>query len=507
MPLFDFGKKKDEAPASGPAAGTGPNTTGQVDEAKAAKFFQHARTVQETGNLEYGLQLWLQGIRFQPQSMDAMQGFFKCCAEYLSTPEGDKAKGREVFKQFPGGKAPVEAYLRAILEWGMRPDDSVLGVRALESAAVLGLTEQSTWLGQAALGRVLADKRPRKDLLLKIADAFNKVNLPDRAIVAAEQAYKLDPSDGELQAYIRNLAASATMTKGGYDKAGQEGGFRSNIRDATKQRQLDEAERIVKTEDVLERLVREGEEAMAQRPGDLPTIEVLAKRYLERAKAGDEERAHKLYTQAHASTGQFRFREMAGDIRIRQAMRKVRELEKMHATAKAAGSPETEMIEGMLASEREALTRLEMEEYKLRVVNYPTDLTRKFELGRRHFALGNNDEAIGLFQETQVDAKVRVASLNYLGQCFFRIGYFDESVQTFRAALEAGDRTPEVDLEIRYSLMVALMEQGRQSRSVDAVREADKLASAIAMKQFNYRDIRARRDEVKKLLTELAPNG
>jgi hypothetical protein len=52
--------------------------------------------------------------------------------------------------------------------------------------------------------------------------------------------------------------------------------------------------------------------------------------------------------------------------------------------------------------------------------------------------------------------------------------------------------------------MLSLIEQSKGTKDAAALRDADKQASAIAMKQFNFRDIRAKRDEIKKLLAEWA---
>lgn len=489
-----FWGKKNDNNNSGPPS-SGPTGDGFSPE-KAKKFFDHAQTVQQTGNAEYAMQLWLGGLRFDPKNMEGITSFFGCAAQFLSDDVKGKGPGKDLVSSV-GGKGDIDKYLRSMLEWAMKPTESNLAVRAMESASSLRLKEPTIWIGDRALGRVLQDKKVRKELLLKIAEAFKTVEDPDRAIQAAEAAVKLDPSDGELAAYVRNLAAQATMNRGGYEKTGQEGGFRANIRDTSKQQNLEEADRIVKTEDTIERLLKVAEDEYLKRPNDLPTIENLGKRLLDRGKPADEARAYELYMETYSKTNQFRFRELAGDIKIRQSNRKIRDLQKM-----LEGSPGSEMLTNMLTAANEDHTKLEAEEFRLRVDAYPTDLGRKFELGKRYYLLGRNDEAITLFQESQIDAKYRVQSLNYQGQAFFRINYYDEAEATFRAALEVTDMTPETNLELRYNLMNALLEVGKSTRSPDKLREADKLASSISMKQFNYKDIRTKRDEIKSKITE-----
>jgi tetratricopeptide (TPR) repeat protein len=496
-----WGKKKEEPAAAGGApVAPSPAKGGEVvySPEKARKFFEHARTVQETGNPEYAMQLWLGGLRFDPGNMDGVTAFFGCAAQFLETDAKGKGPGKDVVNSV-GGKENVDKYLRGLLEWAMKPTEGSYAVRALEAASAMRLKEPCQWIGDRALGAVLKDKKVRKDLLLKIADSFKSIDDADRAVRAAEEAVKIDPSDGELAAYVRNLAATATMNRGGYTQtSGTDGGFRSNIRDAKKQQLLEEGDRLVKTEDTVERLLKAAEEDHAKRPQDLPAIEVLCKRLLERGKPKDEIRAYELYMSTFEWSKQFRFREMAGDIKIRQNQKKIRDLERM-----LEGTPGNEMLTNMLASAREDLLKLEAEEFALRVEAYPTDIGRKFELGKRYFQLEKYDEAIGLFQESQQDVKLRPASLNYMGQAFFKIKYYDEAEASLRQALESGDMAPEFAIELRYSLLSTLLEIGKASKNVEKLRDADKIASQIAMKQFNYKDVRAKREEIKGLIAEL----
>lgn len=493
MALFGSGKGND---ASKPPEGGAPSP-GDFSPEKAAKFFKHAQAVHDTGNFEYAIQLWLNGLRLDPASMSGIVSFFNSTASFLSDPASKKGIGKEVARSV-SGKSDVDRYLSGMLEWGLRPADPVLAVRALEGSSKLRLGEPSVWIGDRAIGAVLKDKKVRKDLLLKCAESLSTVGAADRAIVAAEQAHKLDPTDGQLSAFIRELAAQATMNKGGYDQTGQAGGFRANIRDADKQRKLEEAERIVKTEDTIERLISDAEDQHIKRPGDVPSIEKYAKLLLERGRPADEEKAHSLYMQAFELSKAFRWRELAGTIRMRQARRKVVDLKKM-----LDQSPGNEMLTRMHEQAEREWIELEASEFKLQTEAYPTDLTKKFELGKRYFRLEKYHEAIELFQEAQSDPRNRAAALSVLGQSFLKIGWNDEGIGALRTALENKDILPEVNLELRYWLMSALQAKGEQDRDLDAAQEADRLASSIALQQIGYLDIRQRRDVLKKLVSEL----
>ncbi len=495
-----FGKKDEKATTGATAEGAGPAATEgplQFSPEKAQKFFEHARNMHEATNYEYAMQLWLSGLRFDPANMTGVEGFFGSAPGFLDDPASKKGVGKEVQKTV-GGKTEVDRYLSAMLDWALKPLDPSLAVRATESASKLNLTEPVLWMGERAFGAVLRDKKVRKDLLLKLSDCFKQVGAYDKAVASAEQAYKLDPTDGNLAIAIRSLAAQATMNSGGYGQTGEQGGYRRNIRDAEKQQALDEADRISKTDETVDRLIAAARQEMASRPGDVPTMEKLARLLLERGRPDDEEKAHGIYIKAATDFKQFRFRELAGDIRIRQSRRNVTELRRMQEEA-----PNDEDVNRMLSQAEESLLKLEVEEYKLRVEAYPSDLARKLELGKRLFAVGDMDGAITLLQEAQADPKGRTVALTFLGQAFLKIEYVDEAIETFRRALESKELSPELQLELRYFLMTGLENKAQSSRDLATAEEAERIAASIAAQQFGYKDIRARRDAIKKLVAEL----
>jgi len=501
--LAIFPWKKSDGNDNKPPAGaaTAGDAGGEFSPVKAEKFFQHARAMFEASNYEYSAQLWLNGMRFDPNNKSGLEGFFGAIGRFMEEGGGKKTVSKDVVKSV-SGKGDVDRYLASLLEWGQKPGESALAVRAAELAGKLTLTEPTLWITDRAFGLAMRDKKVSKPALLKCSEAFGRAGAFEKALVAAEQALKVDPTDGDLAAKIRSLAAQATMNKGGYDKAGQEGGFRANIRDADKQRQLEEGERIVKTEETVDRLIVAAAEELAKRPSDLPTIERYCKLLLERAKPADEEKAYQLYMQSYKEFTQFRFREMAGDVKIRQSRRKVSELKLM-----LEQSPGSELVQRMLSQAELEHLELELTEFKLRVDNYPSDLSRRYELGRRYHAIGKFHEAIEQFQESQHDPRNRITSLLMLGQSFQAISWNDEAIDTFRQASDLKDLLPDTLMEIRYHLMTALQAKAESESDVSLAEEADRLASQIARQQMSYKDIRNRREAIKNLLTRIKTRG
>jgi len=500
--LAIFGWKKSGAgDQSGEANGSGApgNASGggvPREPEKAAKFFSHARTAHDSTNYEYAMQLWLGGLRFDPASMNGTESFLKS-AQAFAGESGGKRPGKDVANAI-SGRTEVDKYLGALLDWAVKPQDAGVGVKAFELAAGLQLSEPAYFVGEFVLGAALQDKKPRKDVLVKVMDCFAKLGAFDRALKAGEAAYRLDNADGTLGAHVRNLAAQATMNRGGYDKSGEAGGFRANIRDADKQRQLNESERIVKTDDVKDRVLAAAEEEFKRRSEDVPSLKRYVQALMERGRPEDEDRALEVLGVAFERTQQYEFRARMGEIRLRRQLRPIREMR-----ARAEGAPADQALKDQLHAAETAYIEAEVAELLAKAEAYPTDLTIKFELGARCYKLGKYWEAIEQLQEAQNEPKNRAEALRYMAHAFLKVDYLDESVETFRRALETKDLLAALGMELRYGLLTALQKRAESSRDLAAAEEADKLASSIAMQQITFKDIRQRREVLKKLVVEL----
>ncbi|MEM1329672.1 MAG: tetratricopeptide repeat protein [Planctomycetota bacterium] len=487
-----FGKKKPSDDDERPDVEEGF----ELHPAKAARFFEHARTVQEATNYEYAMVNWLKGLAFDPSSMEGLEGFFGAVAAFLG--EGKGKASRETLKAV-AGKNIGEKYALALLAWGLKPEDAANAIKATKAAAKTEQAEPVRWLGERALALAMRDQKPKKDHLLTLLDSFEAAGVWDLAVRAGEAAAQADPSDKDLEVRVRNMSAQATMKRGGFSESGEEGGFRKNIRDSGKQRQLEEEDRLVKTEEVKDRLVREAIEAYRERPEDLPTIDKVIRALRERGTSEDESNAIKLATKTYKATSQFKYRQAAGEIQLRAARRKLSEYRNA-----AESKPDDATAQEHFAKATRRFTEMEAEEFRVRAENYPTDLSLKYELGHRLQKLGQHEKAIELFQQSQGDAKLRASSLLGLGECFTAIGWVDEAIDVLRRALEAVENeSSDEGMNLRYTLMAALFARAKDQKDLALAEEADRLASAIAMQQIGFRDIRDKKAELKTLLGEI----
>lgn len=505
MALFPWKKGGSEAKDGNGDAGKPPagDTDGKLEFSpeKAKRFFEVARNRHDVGSFDYAANMWLQGLKFEPSNLDAVKGFFSSASGHMSSM-GAKSPGKDMDAAV-SGRTPVHKFLAALLAWGYDQLNAEKAVKAGVAASDLGLREVALYLVQNATKLALKAERPRKDSLVKLMEAAEKVEDFQTALVAGDAAAKMDIGDGKLAAHVKNLAAQSTMTKGGYSQTGEAGGFRSNIRNMDQQRQLEEQDRIVKTEGVLDRIVNDTRAAYKANPSDRPALLRYVKALTERGTPADEDEAHGILIKAYTDTQEFRFRQAAGDLRMKQGRRKLRELKAKHEAAPADPDAKHAFLEA-----DKSQVALEMTEYEGIVAAYPTNLGAKFDLGLRYLAAGRHTDAIGQLQQAKSDGKVKHQANLKLGLAFIAIDWLDEAVETLRAGIgEYPDPNDDTGMELRYELTDALMKKGVASRDLASLEEADKLASAIAMQNITYKDIRDKRTKIKALINELKQGG
>ncbi len=507
MALFPWKKggsdgKDGNGSTGGPnttATGAGDGDSGKIEFSpeKAERFFSVARNRHEVGSFDYAANMWLQGLRFDPNNLNAVKGFFSSVSGHVSAT-GAKSATKDL-EAAVSGRTPVHKYLANLLAWSFDQFTPEKGVKAAVSAADLGLREVALYLLPTAAKLSLKSERPRKEHLVKIMEASEKVEDFDTALAAGDAAVRMDIGDGKLAAHVKSLAAQSTMNKGGYSQTGESGGFRSNVRNLDQQRQLEEGDRIVKSESALDRIIADSRKVLQATPGDKPTLTKLAKALEERGTPKDEEEAHAINMKAFADTQEYRFRVEAGRLRMKQGRRKLRELKA--AMEANAGDPAARQA---YLDQDKAQVQLELTEFEGMVAAYPTNLQAKYELGLRYLAAGRQTDAIGQLQQAKTDGKLKFKATLSLGLAFLAIDWLDEAVETLRGAVaEYPDGNDETGLELRYELMIALKKKGASNREQASVEEADKLASAIGMQNIGYKDIRDQRTQIKALLAEL----
>ncbi|MAD78549.1 MAG: hypothetical protein CMJ51_04160 [Planctomycetaceae bacterium] len=480
-----FGKKKKNEDA-----GAGDGGGWQPEPHKAAKFFEHARTVAQTGNFSYAIDLYARGIRFDPGNMDAHQAIYEAGIRHLQS--GGKAAPNKEVKAIDGPN-PADRMAAYEFAWARDINNLSIAMKLIVAVGKVGEDEFGQWLAPRLFAMMTKAKKQNKNLWVQGKDAFTGVDAWKEAFAAAEKAIALDPTDSELISELNELSAQRAITEGGFNQSrdGDSGDFRKLIRDADKQNELEDDNSLAGgagADRALERARTDFEE----NPESPEAVNKYAQLLRRRDTAEDDAIAIDVYTKGFESTEQYRFRMNAGDVRMGRMTKNLRKLIEADAQSEEAVALKAELLE------------LRSLEYNERVSKYPTDRGIKFELGLIEFERGHHEDAMSMFQQCKDEAKYRTRATHMLGKCFSHEGWHQEAVGEFREALERIEGTEqERELPIRYDLMLSLIDLARDNNSMEEAREAAEICSAIVRKDIGYRDIRVKRKEVDTLVKEI----
>ena len=383
----------------------------------------------------------------------------------------------EQFKRRPG-KDALTNLINSEHLLGKDPGNLSHMESVLKNARALDLPDVVRWMANILLEWQAKAAKPNKRLLLLLTDSYIYLEEYRLAIQACEMAQKLSPEDNDISDMLSDLSAKYTIKKGKYD---QEGDFTKGIKDRARQEELIEKDSLFHTSSFLHQQAEKARADYLATPTAIGKINAFVDALMKLNTEEAENEAIEVLSRAHRDTGAYQFKSRIGDIRISQMNRQYYKLQK-------------EGDEAATAEMAKRILDFELEEYTERVVNYPTDLNLKFELGRRLFLAGRYDEAIGNFQQAQHEPRRQLQAMHYLGQSFAKKGWLPEAAETLERALHT-EMTENTMMAIRYTLGDVLEQMGK-------LQEAQEQFSKVAQVDFNFRDVRNRVDNIRKKIAE-----
>ncbi|MBN1507722.1 MAG: tetratricopeptide repeat protein [Sedimentisphaerales bacterium] len=450
--------------------------------AKAQSFFEKAKAAAESKNYDYAIEMYLQGLQHAPEALE--EGHLPLCELGLQRrgKGGKKPSMMERVKRLRG-KNPLEAMLNAEYLFAKDPDHLPYAEAMLKAAVEGGYGKTAHWIANLIFQTNNALERPSLHTYLLLKDSYAALGQYDKAVVACQRACRMKPQSKELADECKNLSAELTMSRGKYDVTGD---FRQSIKDRDTQAKLYSQDRTVKTEDYRVSAVEDARRAYARDPEQPRHVFTLADALADLETDAAENEAIQLLEDAHETQNDFKFKERAGLLKIRQTKRKLREARK-RLDAHPGDAKAKARVEEMVAS----LNAVETEHYRLCVEHYPTDLAMKYEYAVRLLRAKRYNEAIPLFQEAHKDPRHKVPAMDKIGYCFFMKGWYADAVDVFLRAIESYEINDDaIAKDLRYNLARAYEEQGEKERALDVYRK-------IAQSDFGYKDVSERVDRLR----------
>lgn len=482
-----FGKKKSKDSAENDSidapASISPNP------AKAEPWYRHAENAKDSLQHAYALKLFASGLSFDNTRLDLVEAILGCAIAHRdqggkSAPSSEK---KEIESMGPYGR-----FAAAYYTW-LRDLANVKS--ALEFMRQAVAFDSKSWAAHHAstIFKMHLSSKTSKKGWVDLMRLCGEANTWDLAQQAGAKARELDPTDGDLDTELKNLAAARAMTEGGYsDAGGSEGGFRKMIKDADKQKELQEEETLAGGAETAAAPLERARLAYEENPSDANAVAKLLQLL---RRVGDFDaltEANRVAMAAYQATSEYRFRMFAGDLEIKAAEQRVEERREA-ATADA----QDEQLQLQFEEANRSLQELKLSEYSERVDKYPTDRKRKYDLGTILFRLGRTEEAMAQFQAAKDEPRLHADAAYNLGLCFHAEGWFVEAVAEFDEALtrvEASER--EKVLDMKYDLMLGLIGGAKAEKDLEMAQRAKSICSEIARTNIAYRDIRDRRREV-----------
>lgn len=454
----------------------------QQDLEKAKVFFERAEEVASTGNFDYAIEMYLDGLRLAPDAVEQGHIPLRQMALLRQSKGGKRPSMLEKLKR-GHSKDPLEEMLNGEWLFARDPDNLSCGEVILKAASTGGFKKTAAWVADMLFDAAASSDKPSAHTFLMLKDAFAGAKEWEKAIKSLQYAIRLKPGDLALADELRNLSAELAVKKGKYD---QNGDFRQSMKDKQQQEKLQAQESVVKSDEYKIAALNAARQTYSKNPTATDAILKFADAL---ADAGTDEtfkEACDLLEKACLEKQEFNFKRRAGELKIKHLGQRLR-------AAKAANdSQQTTVTKAIFDRTCAELAAVELEHFRLCVDNYPTDARMKYEYGLRLMRAGRFDEAIPMFQEAQKDPRHRTAATNNIGQCFFLKGWHSDAVDIFRQAIDAYEiKDDALAKELRYNLARAFEEQGNASDALEIYRK-------LAQLDFGFKDVRQRVDKLRK---------
>ncbi|MCC5788671.1 MAG: tetratricopeptide repeat protein [Opitutales bacterium] len=310
--------------------------------------------------------------------------------------------------------------------------------------------------------------------LLALGKAYVAVGRSHDALAIGDQILKIDPSNGDAQALIKEASVATSMNEGKWE---QEGDYREKMKNEEEAQKLEKSSRKVVSDEDTESLITDLKARIEESPDNLNYYQSIV-RELQKVKRFDEAAEWLEKARATPSGGaDVTLEKMASELRIRKLESEIERRKKA-----LESDPENVSAKGELEKLIQDLREMRLTEAAHLVERYPNDMEHRFVYGRLLFEKGEYDEAIKQFQRSQKNPKVRTRSILLMGKCFKIKEQFEfakEQFETLKSELIGMDENKK---EIIYELAGCYEQMGDMDKALAEYK-------IIYSNDIGYRDV------------------
>jgi tetratricopeptide (TPR) repeat protein len=317
-----------------------------------------------------------------------------------------------------------------------------------------------------------------KEVAIQLGNALANTGEVKRAEQILANLQATMPNDNDVAQALKDISARNTMDEGGYDTLSEgTGSYRDILRNKEEAITLEQQNRVEKSEDVTQRLINEYETRLKTEANNLKLVRSLAELYAEK----------KQYDKSLAYYERLKGSDMGNDssldIAIAETIKK--KYDYQIAQLDTTGPDYADKV-AVLQAEKQAY---ELSSCQKRVERFPTDLQIRFDMGKLYFQAGKISEAIAEFQKSQNNPHRRVASMNYLAQCFAKRKMNDLAVRALQSAIKEKPVLDDEKKELIYNLGSVFENMGKKEEAIEQFKiiyEVDSGYKDVAAKVEGY---------------------
>lgn len=448
----------------------------EEEQKKAKVFFDRAKTIADTGNYDYAIDMMFEGLKRDPDAIEAHQTLRDMSLKRKAG--GGKSLGMFEAAKYKDTKDERESMLNRERLLAFDPGNTDHMLAVAQRAFNAGMYDTVMWMGPICFRAIQESGKPELKKYLALASLYKEIKEWEKAEEALQAAARLKPGDMDLQSAVKDIAAVKAMERGNYTRGAS---FRDSVKDVKKQDELMKQDMDIRSVEGMKVLIEAAEREYAAEPNAPGKLMKLVEVLVKTEDPDYEGRALELLEAAFKKSSNFSYRQKIGEINVRQMVRMERTLRDM-----AKANPADEQAKKDYLDFQKDRVSLELSEFKLLAEAYPTETKYKFEVAQRMFVLHQYDEAIPALQQARQDPKFRADASLLLGRAFFETQFLEEASETLDTLINdyqlKGD---ERSKEMYYW-------RGRTLEAREIFDQAIKSYSQVAQWDFNYRDVQVR---------------
>ena len=385
-------------------------------------------------------------------------------------------KGFALFTTMPGlgvglsqlNSKPREAMVTAYKMLNQDPTNTQGLDLLIRAAQKLELPEIAVLAAESAV----AASPNNMTFLHTLAELYRAADQPRKSQDVYEHMLELSPNDPDVISAMKDVTTLVHMSSTKIEEAES---YRDMMRDTKQAVNIEQENKVVRSEDMINNLIEETQKRMEEQPENLAYVRKMADLYMQK---GDYDNAQKSLEKAmEKEGGDPSLQKMLGDVKIKRVDVRLKELK-----AEIEKNPGDAQIKQQMVELQTQRDLLNMEEAERRVRSYPNDLSFRYELAVLYYKKGRINEALEQFQTSQRSPQLQIMSLNYLGLCFREQKMHDLAINQFQKAEKASVLMDNNKKEIIYNLGETYEQMGKKD---EAMVQFKKLYEV----DINYRDV------------------